>query len=115
LAQLGEPVGREGSGHPAPLPSGYLLAALVLLLVAPPALAGWVAGVWVVRGGWVSRGRLAAAGGVTGALAVLLIGLTRAAGGLLGAVAALGGAGCQPTATGPGLVGLATRYQTGWR
>jgi hypothetical protein len=39
----------------------------------------------------VSRGRLAAAGGVTGALAVLLIGLTWAAGGLLGAVAALGG------------------------
>jgi hypothetical protein len=91
LAHLGEPVGREGSGHPAPLPSGYLLAALVLLLVAPPALAGWVAGAWVVRVGWVSRGRLAAAGGVTGALAVLLIDLTRAAGGLLSAVATLGG------------------------
>ena len=39
----------------------------------------------------MSRGRLAAAGGVTGALAVLLISLTRAAGGLLSAVAALGG------------------------
>ena len=50
-----------------------------------------MAGAWVVRVGWVSRGRLAAAGGVTGALAVLLIGLTWAAGGLLGAVAALGG------------------------
>lgn len=87
---------REAAATPALLPSGYLLAALTLLLVAPPALAGWVAGAWVVRIGWVSRGRLAAAGGVTGALALLLIGPTRAAGGLLGAVAALGDMPPQP-------------------
>jgi hypothetical protein len=61
-----------GVGTPALLPSGYLLAALALLLLAPPALAGWVAGAWVVRGGWVSRGRLAAAASVTGALALLV-------------------------------------------
>ncbi len=67
--------GRErGSATPALLPSGYLLAALALLLVAPPAILGWVVGAWVVRGGWVSRGRLAAAGGVTGTLALLRIG-----------------------------------------
>jgi hypothetical protein len=56
------------SGHPALLPSGYLAAALLLLVLAPP-LAGWVAGAVVVRFGWVSRGRLAAAAGATGALA----------------------------------------------
>jgi hypothetical protein len=42
-------------------------------LVAPPAMLGWVAGAWVVRCGWVSRGRLAAAASVTGALALLVI------------------------------------------
>ena len=67
-------VGQHSPATPALLPYGYLLAALALLLLAPPALAGWVAGAWVVRGGWVSRGRLAAAGGVTGALALLVIG-----------------------------------------
>jgi hypothetical protein len=66
--------GQHSPATPALLPYGYLLAALALLLLAPPALAGWVAGAWVVRGGWVSRGRLAAAGGVTGALALLVIG-----------------------------------------
>jgi hypothetical protein len=48
----------EPTGHPALLPAGYLLAALLLLVLAAPALAGWVAGVVVVRFGWVSRGRL---------------------------------------------------------
>jgi len=55
----------------------------------PPALLGWVAGAWVVRFGWVSPGRLASAGGVTGALALLHIGPTVAAGRLLDAVVAL--------------------------
>jgi len=73
-------------------PSGYLIAAVLLLALAPPALVGWVAGAGVLRSGWVSRRRLSAAGAVTGALALVLIGPTRAAGGLLGAVAALGGA-----------------------
>lgn len=63
-----------------------------------------MAGAWVVRAGWVSRGRLAAAGGVTGALAVLLIGLTWAAGGLLGAVAALGGVLPATLTAGTGIV-----------
>ncbi len=72
-------------------PSGYLLAAVVVLVLAPPALLGWVAGAGVLRSGWVSRRRLSAAGAVTGALALVLIGPARAAGGLLGAVAALGG------------------------
>jgi hypothetical protein len=82
---------REAPATPALLPSGYLLAALALLLLAPPAILGWIAGAVVVRSGWVSRGRLAAAGGVTGALALLVIGPTVAASSLLGAVAALGG------------------------
>jgi hypothetical protein len=65
---------REAAAAPALLPSGCLLAALALLLVAPPASAGWVAGAVVVRGGWVSRGRLAAAASVTGTLALLAVG-----------------------------------------
>jgi hypothetical protein len=48
-----------------------------------------VAGAWVVRFGWVSPGRLASAGGVTGALALLHIGPAVAAGRLLDAVVAL--------------------------
>ena len=73
------------TGHPALVPSGYLLAALALLLIAPPALAGWLAGAWVVRCGWVSRGRLAAAASVTGALASLAIATRRPLAGLPGA------------------------------
>lgn len=69
---------------------GHLLTALLLVLV-PPAVAGWLVGAWVVRCGWVSRGRLAAAGGVTGALALLSIDPAVAASSLLGAVSALGG------------------------
>ena len=68
---------------------GHLLTALLLVLV-PPAVAGWLVGAWVVRCGWVSRRRLAAAGGVTGALA-LSIDPAVAASSLLGAVGALGG------------------------
>jgi hypothetical protein len=69
------PAGRwgENAGTPALLPSGYLLAALTLLVVAPPALAGWIVGAAVVGLGWVSRGRLSAAGAVTGALALSVI------------------------------------------
>ena len=65
---------------------GHLLTALLLVLV-PPAVAGWLVGAWVVRFGWVSRRRLAAAGGVTGALALLSIDPAVAASSLLGAVA----------------------------
>ena len=68
---------REAAATPALLPSGYLLAALAPLLVAPPAILGWVAGAWVVRCGWVSRGHLAAAGGVTGTLALLPVWTSR--------------------------------------
>ena len=83
---------RQESGQARPAaPSGYLMAALVLVVLAPLALAGWLAGAAAIRSGWVSRGRLAAAATVTGALAFLLIGPTAAAGGLLGAVVALGG------------------------
>jgi hypothetical protein len=57
--------GQHSPATPALLPSGYLLAALALLVLAPPAILGWLAGAWVIRCGWVSRGRLAAAGGVT--------------------------------------------------
>jgi hypothetical protein len=60
-------------------------------VVAPLALAGWLAGAAAIRSGWVSRGRLAAAAAVTGALALLLIGPSVAAGGVRSAVAALGG------------------------
>jgi hypothetical protein len=66
--------GQHSPATPALLPSGYLLAALALLVLAPPALLGWLAGAWVVRCGCVSRGRLASAGGVTGTLVLLLIG-----------------------------------------
>jgi hypothetical protein len=45
----------------------YLLAALALLVLAHPAILGWIVGAGVVRGGWVSGGRLAAAASVTGA------------------------------------------------
>ena len=86
------PRGPQGSGHtvsPA-TPSGHLLAAVALLVLAPPAILGWIGGAVVVRFGWVSRGRLAAAASVTGTLALLIIGPTVAAGSLLGAVAALG-------------------------
>ena len=72
--------GRNPPATPALLPSSYLLAALALLVLAPPALLGWLAGAWVVRCGWVSRGRLASAGGVTGTLALVLIGRTVATG-----------------------------------
>jgi len=58
----------------------YLLAALALLVVAHPAILGWIVGAGVVPGGWVSRGRLAAAASVTGAPALLVIGTTLAAG-----------------------------------
>jgi hypothetical protein len=47
---------REAAATPALLPSGYLLAALALLVLAHPAILGWIVGAWVVRGGWVSRG-----------------------------------------------------------
>jgi hypothetical protein len=62
--------GQNLPATPALVPSGYLLVALALLVLAPPALAGWVAGAWVVRSGRVSRGRLAAAASVTGTLAL---------------------------------------------
>jgi hypothetical protein len=90
---LGPPRGANPGGpdHPRALPSGHLLAALALLVLAPPAILGWVAGTVVVRCGWVSRRRLSAAGAVTGALALVVIGPLRAAGGILQAVAALGG------------------------
>jgi len=77
--------GQHSPATPALVPSGYLLAALALLVLAPPALAGWVAGAGVVRGGWVSRGRLAAAASVTGALASLAIATRRPLAGLPGA------------------------------
>jgi hypothetical protein len=77
----------ENAGTRAAL--GHLLTALLLVLL-PPAVAGWLVSAWVVRCGWVSRGRLAAAGGVTGALALLSIDPAVAAGSLLGAMAALG-------------------------
>jgi hypothetical protein len=76
--------GQHSPATPALVPSGYLLVALALLVLAPPALAGWVAGAWVVRGGWVSRGRLAAAASVTGALALLAIATRRPLAGLPG-------------------------------
>jgi hypothetical protein len=41
---------------PALAPSGYLLAALALLVLVPPAILGWLAGAWVIRCGWVSPG-----------------------------------------------------------
>jgi hypothetical protein len=84
---------RQTAAAPALVPSGYLLA-LLLLVLAPPAILGWLAGAVVVRFGWVSRGRSAAAGGgATGALALLVIGPTVAAGSLLGAMAAWAGSG----------------------
>jgi hypothetical protein len=83
---------RQTAAAPALVPSGYLLA-LLLLVLAPPAILGWLAGAVVVRLGWVSRGRSAAAGGgATGALALLVIGPT-VAGSLLGAMAAWAGSG----------------------
>jgi hypothetical protein len=54
---------------------------VALLVLAPPAILGWIGGAVVVRFGWVSRGRLAAAASVTGAPALLVIGTTLAAGG----------------------------------
>jgi hypothetical protein len=81
--------GQSPPATPALLPSGYLVAALLLLVLAPPAILGWLAGAVVVRFGSVSRGRLAVAASVTGALALLVIGPTVAASRLLGAVATL--------------------------
>lgn len=72
-------------------PSGYLLAAITMIVIAPPALAGWLAGAAVLRSGRVPRWMLAAAAIVTGGLAALAIGPAVAAGGLVAAVAALGG------------------------
>jgi len=46
---------RQTAAAPALVPSGYLLA-LLLLVLAPPAILGWLAGAVVVRFGWVSRG-----------------------------------------------------------
>ncbi len=84
IGALGPPraagLGTKAAGTPAFLPSGYLLAALALLVLAHPTILGWVVGAGVVRGGWVSRERLAAAAGVTGAPALLVIGTTLAAG-----------------------------------
>jgi hypothetical protein len=77
--------GQTSPATPALLPSGYLLAALAVLMLAPPAILGWLAGAWVVRCGWVSRGRLAAAASVTGALASLAIATRRPLAGLPGA------------------------------
>jgi hypothetical protein len=60
---------------PALLPSGYLLAALALLVLAPPAILGWLPGAWVVRCGWVSRGawpRRAASPGPVSTLGALI-------------------------------------------
>jgi hypothetical protein len=70
--------GRSQRRRPPPawLPSGYLLAALALLVLTHPAILGWIVGAGVVRGGWVSRGRLAAAANVTGAPALLFIDTT---------------------------------------
>jgi hypothetical protein len=71
--------GTEAAGTPAFLPSRYLLAALALLVLAhPPGDPRLDRRCRVVRGGWVSRGRLAAAASVTGAPAVLVIGTTLA-------------------------------------
>ena len=86
-----QPVGTWKQRPPPPCcPSGYLPTALALLVLAHPAILGWIVGAGVVRGGWMSRRRLAAAASVTGTLALLIIGPTVAAGSLLGAVAALG-------------------------
>lgn len=90
LPARGQPVVGERMSAPRAAALGHLLTALLLVLV-PPAVAGWLVGAWVVRFGWVSRRRLAAAGGVTGALALLSIDPAVAASSLLGAVAALGG------------------------
>jgi hypothetical protein len=66
--------GQNLPATPALLPSGYLLAALAPLLVAPPTLASWLAGAWIVRCGWMSPGALRRGGRRTEALALLLTG-----------------------------------------
>src|SRR5215208_612270 len=66
---------RSAAAVPGPLPAlgRRRRPGLALLVLAPPAILGWIVGAWVVRGSWVSRGRLAAAASVTGALALLVI------------------------------------------
>ena len=38
--------GQNPPATPAPLLSGYLLPALALLMLAPPAILGWLTGGW---------------------------------------------------------------------
>src|SRR5215213_4643625 len=75
------PEGRASRGGlPAPRPpepSGVppsLVAALVLLLLAPPALAGWLGGAALLRTRLLSRWLITAAAATAGVVAVLVIG-----------------------------------------
>jgi hypothetical protein len=72
---LGPPraAGGRGSGTPALLPSGYLLAALALLVLAPVALLAWVVGVAALRYG-ARRWILALCGAVPGIVALVVVG-----------------------------------------
>ena len=74
MRRLGPPGRPVLARLPPQGPPAALVAALLLLVLAPPALAGWLLGAALLRAGLVSRWRLAAAATVTGALAALAIG-----------------------------------------
>jgi hypothetical protein len=82
---------REQKPTPA-APSGYLIAALVLLVLAPVALLAWVVGVAALRYG-ARRWVLALCGLVPGVVAVVLVGPRIGAHASLAAAQVLGAAG----------------------
>ena len=72
-------------------PPGFVLAMVVLAVVAQPAVGGWLAGAALLRSGRVTRLQLASGAVAVSGVALLTLGPSRVAGGLLATVQALGG------------------------
>jgi hypothetical protein len=90
-------------------PSGYLIAALVLLVLAPVTLLAWVGGVAALRYG-ARRWVLAVCGLVPGIITVVMVGPKLAAVAALGAGQALGAVGRPVAAPGAVLAPLAAWF-----
>jgi hypothetical protein len=82
----------QGAPAPAPVPSGYLLAAVALLLLAPVALVAWMIGTAALRYG-ARRWVLALCGLVPGIVALVVLGPNIAAAASLAGARAFGAAG----------------------